>query len=153
MGGQIFPGRGDGEPIGSAFKRGEKTLHPATVRVTVIVGSRPGAEFFAIVARGGHAARISGSGVSQEAEGVFRRAKREQVPQGFEAGKDANGVPAVFRDVIAVKLVKFKTSGQEVHVVDDGVLDARGGQNAGQLRFPDTLGQPGSRRGRTELFC
>ena len=118
----------------------------------MLVGSRPSAKFFAIVARGGHAARISGSGVSQEAEGIFRGAKRERVAQGFEAGKDANGVPTVFRDVIAVKLIKFKTSGEEVHVVDDGVLDARGGQDAGKLRFPDALGQPGSRRSRAELF-
>ena len=63
--GEIFAGCGDMQPGGIFLERGEELFEPA-VLVAMIVGSGPDAEFFHVVAHGGHAAGMQGRCFAQD---------------------------------------------------------------------------------------
>ncbi len=138
---QIAAGRGNFQPIGILFQ-GSKKIGQPSVRVAVLVGARPNTKLFHVVAHGGNAARVSTGGVPKISDDVFDFAKRDQIAQRFLPRVKPHGLAAVFGDIDAEEFFRLEAGGEEMHVVDKGVSDVRGGKSGGKLRLPYALSKP-----------
>ena len=140
---EIFARSADAEPIRILLKCGKKIGEPA-IFVAVLVRAGPNAEFFHVVAHGGHAAGVNAGGIAQIGEDVFDFAERNEVAQGLLAGVEPHTFAPVFGDVSAKQFFGLEPGGEKVHVVHERVGDFSLGKNAGKLRLPDPLGEPGA---------
>ena len=116
-------------------------VEPA-VAVAVLVGVRPGAEFFHVVAHGGHSARMIARGPAKERDGILDAAEREQVAEFLQAGNHLHRVAAFVGDVIAEQFRNLAPRRKKMAVVDQRVFHSRFGQRRGQLRLPHAFGKP-----------
>jgi hypothetical protein len=118
----------------------------------VFVGSGPDAEFFEVVTHGGVGARMVRGGATQELRRFSSIVEWNQVAQSFQSGQEFYGVALVFDDVVAVELVEFESRAEKMIIVDKRVIHVRGSEGGGELRLPDTFGEPGAVRSRSEMF-
>src|SRR5580658_1300543 len=115
------------------------------------VGTGPDAEFFHVVAHGGHAAGMYGRGIAQIGDDFLDLAERDEIAERFLAGEEPDALAAVFGDVGTKEFLGFEASGKKMDVVDEGVADVCRGKRGGKLRLPNALGDPGTCRATTEV--
>src|SRR6266851_3138207 len=148
---QIAAGRGNSQPVGARFERGKKIGEPA-IRVTVFVGAGPYAELFHVIAHGSHAARMDAGSIAQIGDYVFDFAERNEIAQSLLPWVKPYGFAAVFGDVGAKEFFRLEASGEEMHIVNKGVGNVRGGKCGGKLGLPNAFGEPGAGRKPAEVF-
>src|SRR4029077_18980141 len=115
------------QPIGIFLEGGKKSGEPA-ILVTVLVRAGPDAEFFHIVAHGSNATWVSTGRIAEISDDVFDFAERDQIAESFLSGIAPHGLAAVFGDVGTKEFFGLEASGEEVHVINEGVGDVGGGE-------------------------
>src|SRR5579864_3260837 len=143
-------GRYGCNPILIRFECRDETLKPA-VGVAMIVSPRPDAEFFHVVAHGCDAAGMLAGGVAEKFDDLVRRAKGNEIPKGLETGNQTNGLSLILGNECSEELAGVESSVEEVVVVDESIFHSRGGKNRGQLRLPNTLGEPRAARALSKM--
>ena len=117
-------------------------IHPA-VLIDPLPGSRPAAEFLAIIPEHRHLA----AGVPQAAKvcrEFRRRTKRNEIAELFVNREEMDAMSARFRHEVGVELFAAETGDTEVPIIDEHEVDARRGEVFGEVRLPDSLRQPES---------
>src|SRR5258708_19633505 len=100
----------------------------------------PDAELFHVVAHGGDFARVGAGSIAKISDDILDFAKRDEIAQSFLARVKPYGLATVFGEVGAEEFLGLETSGEEMHVVNEGVGHASGGQSAGGFPLPSTPG-------------
>src|SRR5271170_3426537 len=138
-----IPGRGCLQPICVFLDLEEEILKPA-IRITKLIGAGPDAELFKIVAHRRETTRMLVRRAPQEVRGFSHWAKREQIAQRLQTGKNVDGVALILRAIVTKQLIELEARAQEVIVVHESVLHAGGCKRGWKLRLPNALGQPRS---------
>ena len=107
----------------------------------MLMGSRPDAEFFEVVAHGREAARMLARGVAEKIGGLAHVAEGNQVSQGFQAGKNLDRVAQIFGGVVAEELLELEAGAEKMVVVHQRVFDAGGRQGLRELAAPRRVRQ------------
>src|SRR6266478_6667812 len=110
----------------------------------MIEGTGPDAELFHVVAHGGHLLRVGTGGFLEIGDDLLDGAERNEVAKGFLAGDDPNGLTVIFSNVIGEQLLRLEARGEEMNIVENGVSNVGLREDGGELRLPDTLGEPGT---------
>ena len=79
---------------------------------------------------------------TQVIDHFLRRTERNQITQRLAVGKDRQQMAVVFGQIVAVQLAFNETGVLEMEVVEQRVLDPRGGQVAGHALLPNPFGHP-----------
>ncbi len=95
---------------------------------------------------------MEAGGIAKIRDHVLDFAKGNEIAQRLLAGIEQDALAAIFSHVSAKKLVRLEARGQEVNIIDQCVGDVCVRQRGRKLRFPDALGQPGSRGGIAEML-
>ena len=118
----------------------------------MFVRPRPDAEFFHVIAHGGHATRVDGGGIAQIGDDVFDLAEGNEIAESFLPRVKPHGLATVFGNVGAKEFFGLEARGEEMHVVNKSVGNICGGQRGGKLRFPNALGKPRTGRQLAEVL-
>jgi len=108
--GKIFARSCDAQPGRVLFEGGEEVLEPA-VFVAVCVGARPDAEFFHVIAHGGHACGMNGGGIAKVFDDIGDFAEGDVVTERFLAGEKPDALAAVLGNVGAEEFFRLETGG------------------------------------------
>ena len=117
----------------------------------MFVRTGPDAEFFHVVAHRRDSTGMEVCGVTQVRDDLLDLAERDEIAERFVSGKEADGLAAIFRDVVSEKLLRLEARGEKVDVIDKRVRHVCGSECGRKLRFPDALGKPGAGRKLAEM--
>src|SRR5438034_1917882 len=76
----------------------------------MFVRPRPDAEFFHVIAHGGHATRVDGGGIAQIGDDVFDLAEGNEIAESFLPRVKPHGLATVFGNVGAKEFLDRKST-------------------------------------------
>src|SRR5579872_3488688 len=120
---KVFAGGGNTQPGRIGLESGEEIFEPA-VFVAMGVGTGPDTEFFHVVAHGSHTTGMHGRRVAKILDDIRDLSERDKITERFLAGEKPDGLALVFRDISAKEFIGFKSGGEKMDVVNEGVADA-----------------------------
>ena len=139
------------QPVRVLLQLAKQIFKPA-IRITKLVRAGPHAELFQVIAHRRKTARMLARGAAQKVHRVSDGAKRKQVTQRFQAGKNIDGVTLVLGAVVAKQLAQLEARAEKMIVIHERVFHAGRRERRWKLRLPDALGEPRAFRPRAEML-